>query len=230
MKVGTTINHYEVIDMVKPPSVALCRDLNLGLIRVIKADKGRKERESDILKRLDHRRIPTLIEVISGQDDYFIMDHIKGTDLQSYFHLNKISNRSFIQLLMEIASILEHVHCMNVIHGDLKPEHIVVNEVGCHLIDFGSAFIERDFGSFTLGYVAPERLLDTYLVDERSDIYSLGKLYEHMLNWYLKSNRMGIIKGRRLKKIIKKCLEVNPNERYQNATNLLIGLERIIFH
>ncbi len=233
MEVNKQVNQYiiyEVIASTEQAKSSLCRDLELGtdwFIKFVPATIVTSELTH--LLMLDHRRIPKVIDVIKSEEGtYYVMDYIKGLSLKEYFNYFKVNAHEIIQLLIHLTMILEHVHCMGVIHGDIKLENLVMDEQsGVHLIDFGSSFKDLDSGSFTVDYVAPERLMDTYRSDERSDLYTLGIMINKMLELRRHKMTFEFIKILRLKRVIRKCIRVNPQDRYQSASELKDALIKI---
>lgn len=229
MEIGNLIKRYKIIEISKKEKERIsgkCRDHLLGcewFIKFIPMDYV--SQEFDHLMLLDHRRIPKVIDIIKDtKGTYYIMDCIKGMNLYEYIKHYRFTYRALIKLVIDLCQILEHVHCMNVIHGDIKPENIVFDEENIHLVDFGSSFRGIDSNSFTIEYVAPERLLDTFMADERSDLYSIGILMKQLsiqINGYSIGDWLSFIK---VKRCIKKCCQINPSKRFQSVMDLKTSL------
>ena len=103
---------------------------------------------------------------------------------------NYLENKSLIKsIVCQIVYGLYILHSNNIIHHDIKPSNIIINENGdISIIDFGSAIFkgEESIGS-TLPYAAPEFLINNkQTVDEKYDIWSLGVI---LLQLYLKKNK-----------------------------------------
>ena len=149
---------------------------------------------------------------------------------------------------LQLASALDYLHNMNppVIYRDMKPSNVMIKpEGGVKLIDFGTAKeyeIENNADTTALGtrgYAAPEQFGDSkgrgiYNTDARTDIYNLGATLYHIVTGKNPCEPPYEIKPIRewnptlssgLEKIILKCTQANPNDRYQNCTELMYALE-----
>lgn len=120
-------------------------------------------------------------------------------------------------ILDELCDALIYLHSRGVVHRDLKPSNVMVTHTGNHvrLIDFG--FSDTDSHSIlkasagTVSYAAPE-VLSGGKADERSDIYSLGLLMAFL--------------SRRHQKVIRRCCELLPRNRYPSVTSVKKDLHR----
>lgn len=101
-----------------------------------------------------------------------------------------LSNKDLIKwILYQISYGLYILHSNKIIHNDIKPSNVLINQVGgVTICDFGSAaYKEEESNSFTRYYVPPEFLNDLRIIrDEKSDIWGLGVI---MIELYLKKNR-----------------------------------------
>lgn len=160
-------------------------------------------REARITAQLQHPATAPLYEL--GQNDqgdwFFAMKKIEGHTLfeiivglakreeafEQEFDLNRLLN-----ILVQIGDALAYAHVRGVIHRDVKPENIIVGMFGeVTLIDWGAAKVwgmPNDGDEDTKGqrggtplYMSPEQVLGNRLVDERTDIFSLGVVMYEML-------------------------------------------------
>lgn len=190
-------------------------------------------------------------------DVYTVMDFIPGNSFKDYLDSGTVfEEKSVIIWAKQIAATLGYLHSQKppIIHSDLKPGNIMLTPEGniC-LIDFNiSATLDGDTAwvtGYTNGYAAPEQIealhynqneLDHSLwktIDARADIYSLGAtLYHIMTGRKPKPDENGNVSDIRLTgikindifaHIIMKCLEPDPNRRYQSAEELLNDLKNI---
>lgn len=174
------------------------------------------EKEFEIAIQLSH---PNIVQTISLEEvadlgTCIIQEFIDGLTLDEFLakiHPNKQQTKT---LLCEICDALEYIHAHQIVHRDLKPNNILVTRDGNHakLIDFGLAdtnsydILKEPAG--TTGFASPEQQ-STDKIDNRSDIYALGAIINNLPNPTI-----------RLKKIAKKCLNPNPEKRFQSAKEI----------
>ncbi len=177
--------------------VHLARDLDLDLDVVLKtrrivnaADLDRLRREAGLLMRLvAHRGLPTVRSDVVDDDRYYmISDYIEGNDLQVLLAAGDgigLSLPTVLDLVDQLAQTLDHLHGHTppVVHGDVKPENVVVTADGrAVLIDFGAAMRVGDDRERlgTPGFSAPEVLAGEALTPA-ADVYSLAALTVFLL-------------------------------------------------
>ena len=227
-------------------------------IRTEIKDFVNKRAEVDVLKKLRHSCIPQVLDFLEIDGDvYTVMDFIPGNTFRQYLDDGKtFPESSVIIWTKQICATLCYMHGQKpaIIHGDLKPENIMLMPNGniC-LIDFNiSAILDGNNAwvtGYTNGYAAPEQIeamrynqneLDPKLwkkSDPRSDIYSLGATVYHLMcgtkpdpdeEGYVDDiQETGIKINNVFASIIMKCLEPNPDKRYQSAEELLTDLKNI---
>ncbi len=160
----------------------------------------RFEHESKALGRLQHPGIAQIYEASTadtgfGQQPYFAMELIRGQSLLSYAEIHHLDTRQRLELAAKVCDAVEHAHQRGLIHRDLKPGNILVDETGQpKILDFGVARVtesderatrQTDLGQIlgTLDYMSPEQVLaDPQEVDTRSDVYSLGVVLYELLS------------------------------------------------
>jgi serine/threonine protein kinase len=163
---------------------------------------------------------------------YIAMELIHGISLKQFIMQQSLSMRRALEIILQVAFALLHLHSHGVIHRDLKPENILIAEEGeIKVIDFGIAQLHEEkeskalvSGKFlgTPNYMSPEQKEDPFSVTFATDIYSLGViLYELVLGKlsYGVVNLTALPKG--LKKIAAKTLAVSVKERYQNISEFI---------
>ncbi len=161
----------------------------------------RLEAEADLLARLDHPGIARVIEsgfLSLGEaadrqppSPFFSMEFVEGVPINVFARDRGLDPAAIVELMRQVCEAVEHAHRRGIIHRDIKPDNILVDEKSHpRVLDFGVArAIERDLDVAltqpgllpgTLAYMAPEQAAgDTDGVDTRSDVYALGVvLYE----------------------------------------------------
>lgn len=205
--------------------------------------------EADILRRLDHPRIPRLYEYVEDERPYLAIQYVKGDDL-----LAKMGSRrrplpveKVIRWGMQVCDILHYLHTLKpeaIAYRDLKPSHIVIDRRGqAWLVDFNLALVLPPGGiatdaseEGTAGYAAPEQYGGT--VSPQSDIYGLGATLHYLLTG--RNPRLeapftfhqapprrvnpGVTAG--LERTLLRALKDDPNQRFKTARAFGKALER----
>lgn len=207
------------------------------------------EREANILKNVDHPVLPRIVDIINQDGTiYVVMDFIEGTTISDRLKKEGAQpQETVIEWGLQLASALDYLHNMKppVIYRDMKPSNVMIKpEGGVKLIDFGTAkeyIVENNADTTALGtrgYAAPEQFGDKqgrgiYNTDARTDIYNLGATLYHIVTGMnpceppyeirpIREWNPALSSG--LEKIILKCTQADPNDRYQNCTELMYAL------
>ena len=159
----------------------------------------RFEMESQALGRLQHPGIAQIYEAGAadtgfGLQPYFAMEFIKGRTLSEYVAEHSLKTRERLEIFAKVADAVHHAHQRGLIHRDLKPGNILVDETGQpKILDFGvaratdsdsQATMQTDLGQLvgTLAYMSPEQVMaDPNALDTRSDVYALGVILYELL-------------------------------------------------
>ena len=201
--------------------------------------------ETNLLKKLKHPNLPSIIDVIDQNDSILIvMDYIEGKPLSETLAEKKcLPCEEVIEWAKQLCDVLGYLHTRNppVIYRDMKPSNIMLKPDGTVvLIDFGTAreFKEKSMDDTvclgTQGYAAPEQFGGQGQTDTRTDIYCLGATIYHLVTGHNPSEppyEMYPIRywnpslSTGLEKIILKCTQKNPENRYQSCGELLYVLE-----
>ena len=208
------------------------------------------EREANILKNVDHPVLPRIVDIINQEGViYVVMDFIEGETISDRLKKEGAQPQELvIEWGLQLASALDYLHNMNppVIYRDMKPSNVMIKpEGGVKLIDFGTAKeydVENNADTTALGtrgYAAPEQFGDSkgrgiYNTDERTDIYNLGATLYHIVTGMnpceppyeirpIREWNPALSSG--LEKILLKCTQADPKDRYQNCSELMYALE-----
>jgi hypothetical protein len=169
-------------------------------------DLHRFLREARSVARLRHPSIVPVYEV--GQADslpYLVSEFVQGMTLADLMTARRLPPERTATLLAEVADALQYAHDQGVIHRDVKPSNILLdNDNHPHLMDFGLAKREAGEVSVTLegqvlgtpAYMSPEQASgEAHHVDGRSDIYSLGVILYQLLTGELpfKGNQRALL-------------------------------------
>ena len=174
-------------------------------LKVIKAGMAspallrRFEQEAEALGRLQHPGIAQIYEAGTadtgfGPQPYFAMEFIRGSGLRDYVEEHHLNTRQRLEIMEKVCEAVHHAHQRGLIHRDLKPGNILVDESGQpKILDFGVARVtdrdshatsQTDVGQLigTLAYMSPEQVLaDPLELDTRSDVYALGVILYELL-------------------------------------------------
>lgn len=203
------------------------------------------QREARILASLRHPNLPRVGDyyAIEGQGQYLIMDYIEGEDLrQRIERLNNLPERDVILIGIAICDALTYLHSRqpSVVHRDIKPGNIKITPSGeIFLVDFGLAKLmlsdqatTTGARAMTPGYSPPEQY-GTARTDSRTDIYSLGATLYAALTGVIPEDGLARATGKaeltpvrqlqpkirkQIAAVIEKSLEIEPDDRYQTAT------------
>lgn len=196
---------YEVIEHVRyggQGAVYRARQLRTNRLVALKllldgplATERQRERflrEIEVVARLRH---PNVVSVYDGgvvrNRHYYAMEFVEGVPIDDHALLHDLSPRDVVRLMLKVCGAVEHAHQNGVIHRDLNPANILVDEAGePRVFDFGlavdlwqpSAAAMTAPGCGTLPYMSPEQA-GGYdgRVDVRTDVYALGLILYQLL-------------------------------------------------
>ena len=170
------------------------------------------KKEFEIGYNLDH---PHLVRYVACGDDYLLTEYIDGLTLNKFAECNPEffkKKANVDRLLSELLDVLGYLHSHQIVHLDLKPDNILVTRVGndLKLTDLGFCYTDTfiDTTGRTNNYAAPEQFSDTSNVDERTDIFAIGKIIATLPY----ANRYG--------RVVERCTKPRKEERYQSVAEL----------
>ena len=170
----------------------LFQDINDGNSNndIILKDIKKIRKEINILKRLKHRNVIQLYEIMESKTNlYIIMEYCEGKELFDYIVKNKfLSEKEACFFFQQIIDGVEYLHLSNITHRDLKPENLLLDKNNRICIsDFGLSTITDDMNSLletpcgTPSYAPPEMLRGDKYNGVFTDIWSCGIILYSML-------------------------------------------------
>jgi RNA polymerase sigma factor (sigma-70 family) len=193
---------------------------------------GRFLQEAEILSKLEH---PNIVNV-HGLGRYpsgglfMVMDFVDGINLETRLHADNLKSVEVVSILSNIASAVAYAHEQGVIHCDLKPANILLNQHQEAIVtDFGFAHVmkssltARHTVGGTHGFMAPE-LMKGGRPSPSSDVFSLGVIIDRLLARAELSD--GLLSE--LVKIRDHCLQGEPRFRCSDARVLLTKIEKYL--
>lgn len=193
--------------------------------------------EAEIIAMTDH---PNIIKLYGhGEWErglYIAMEFIQGSSLRQTLLQTPLSLKRALEIVVDIAYALCHLHTHGVIHRDLKPENILITDDGqIKVIDFGIAQLlteQAPSGAPTkqrlIGtpiYMSPEQRENPENVSYPSDIYSLGIITYELVLGKLSHGQIHLsLMPKGLQKILNKALQPNPKDRYQDIVDFITDI------
>ena len=207
---GTTVSHYRITGKLgtggmgvvyEAEDTRLPRKVALKFLPDEVAEDPdavrRFRREAETIALLNHPHICTIYDVGDHDGRAFIaMECVDGVNFKTYMARETLGTAEIVELALQIAAALEAAHSKGIVHRDIKPGNILVNDSGqVKVLDFGLArrFRSEETGELgpdgstmpgrpmgTANYMAPERILQLPL-DPRSDLFSLGVIIYEMV-------------------------------------------------
>ncbi|MHC4941503.1 MAG: serine/threonine-protein kinase, partial [Planctomycetota bacterium] len=198
------ISGYEILERVGSGGMGKifrARQISMNRIVALKVLKkselkdalplDRLRREALLIARMDHPNVVRGIDM--GETDryyFFAMEFIEGRSVKAILDLfGPMDELKAISIVHDVARALQYVYEQKLTHRDIKPGNILISDTGVtKLADLGLAKGETDLSvtreGTTLGtpqYISPEQAKNPKAVDIRSDIYSLGATFYHMV-------------------------------------------------
>src|SRR5262249_19614263 len=199
------VSHYWILNKLGAGGIGIfymAEDIRLGRTVALKFlpdlfddDPPAVERfhhEARAASALNHPNICVLYDIGRAEGRLFLtMEYLEGRNLREHIAGKPLAIPEVLNLSRQIADALDHTHQVGIVHGDLRPDNIIVTKSGAKLLDFGLAKVHRgkSAGQMTAAllpmrkraaasssqYTAPEQLEGTE-EDGRTDIFALGAL------------------------------------------------------
>ncbi len=197
------------------------------------AASDRFAKEIRLITRLSHPNIIKIIAFNTDGDRKFYIMPIYNSSLRAIIPYLYGNYARQYKVISEILSGVAYLHSEGVLHRDLKPENILYNSDSDIVInDFGfSRQINSEstrltqygdaFGTYK--YTAPEQFKDACVVNEKADIYSLGKIIKDIVT----NGGQYEVPMDDMKYVINKCTDENPNRRFNSVSELKDTIDNI---
>ncbi len=218
---------------------------------------SRFKMEAQAAAGLSHPNIVSIYDVIDEGDLHYIVEElVEGITLKSYIVMKgKLDSKEAIGIAIQLAQGIEAAHEQHIIHRDIKPQNVLISKDGkVKVADFG---IARAASSQTMSfnvvgsvhYISPEQARGGYS-DERSDIYSLGITMFEMVTGKVPFEGDSTVTvalahleepitfpstynpdvSPSLERIILKCTEKRPENRYASAADVVADLRKALLN
>jgi len=149
-------------------------------------------KEGQAAGKLNHPNIVQAIDVgEAGGYHYFVMEYVEGKTIADDIAEGAFGEKEAIEIIIQVAHALTHAHSHGLVHRDVKPKNIMINQQGVvKLADMGLARETTDIEAAqseagkaygTPYYIAPEQIRGKIDIDGRADIYGLGATFYHMV-------------------------------------------------
>jgi len=161
---------------------------------------------------------------------WFAMEYVQGERFLEYFETHPCPLPDRLRIFQQVCGALEYLHGKGIIHSDLKPSNILIDESGTpKVLDFGIAKEFRretqllpELRIMTRGYAAPE-WQERGLVDRSTDVYSMGVILSQLV-----TGDVGKTRRRELDKICGKARRSDPAKRYRSVEALARDIEHFV--
>jgi serine/threonine protein kinase len=218
------------------------------------AFSDRFTREAKAMAKLNHPGIVSIHDFGHAEGlYYFLMELVDGASLNLLMQNGRVSPREALAIVPQICDALQYAHDQGIVHRDIKPQNILLDRQGrVKVADFGLAkLIEAENEPLVGGavnisstltevgkvmgtphYMAPEQVDDPGAVDHRADIYALGVVFYQMLTGELPSKPIAPPSRKvrldvRLDEVVLRALEREPEQRYQQVSQVKTAVETI---
>jgi serine/threonine-protein kinase len=248
-------------------SVFQAKDLRTGhpvAIKIPRAERvsdarflERLHREARIGRKLDHPGVVKVLPQEEVEQLYIVSEWIDGCSLRQILdEEGKLAPERAIHIARQVCDALSYIHSKEIVHRDVKPENIIVNDTGrVTVIDFGIAVLGAG-GKLTFAnptppmgtadYVSPEQVKGRR-ADARCDVYALGAVLYEMLTGGVPfggASPLAAMNQRlvsdptlpsdlnpeissRLRKVVLRALARNPINRYASASEFARDLDQV---
>ncbi len=162
---------------------------------------------------------------------YVVREFVCGSSLDDYIEYNgRIPDDTIRNIALDICAGLSAIHSLGIVHRDITPDNIIIEEDGnARIIDFGISRLSDEnkpkdtqiLG--TVGYAAPEQF-GFHQTTYKADIYALGVLINYMAEGVLPNEHL--TEGA-FRKIVLKCTQMDESKRYRNIDEVAAAIDKV---
>jgi serine/threonine protein kinase len=194
-------------------------------------------KEAEIIEMAQHPNIVRLFSHGEWEKGLYIgMEWIQGVSLRQFIQQKSLNLNRALEIILQVAYALCHLHTHGVIHRDLKPENILMTENGeIKVIDFGIAHTQESMEEERITqkkrmmgtpiYMSPEQKENPSFASYASDIYSLGIIAYELILGRLSHGVIHLdLLPKHLKQIIEKALQPELKDRYQDIVDFITDI------
>ncbi|MCD8181082.1 MAG: serine/threonine protein kinase [Firmicutes bacterium] len=180
----------------------------------------------EMMLGIRHKNLARVYEVCE-EESTVILEYVTGTPLSQLDR--RVDEGTVRKWMIQLCGAVSELHKNNIIHRDIKPSNIMLtDDGGIKLIDFDIARTHKEYMGKDTSYIgtegfAPPEQYGFAQTDARSDIYAIGAAAYSLLTNGEPVQNIDSYNGS-LKPIIKKCIQLNPNDRYKSADELAEAL------
>ncbi len=234
------LGDYELLECLSQNEISetfLIKSKEDGVLRIAKCYKKKSypaaDTESDILSSLHHDGLPQFVSCYeNGETVFVVREYVRGVSLEEYAGGKGLPPNEVLSVAKQLCDILAYLHGQKppIIHRDIKPGNIIINDGKIMLIDFGISRKYNDKATADTTYIgtrefSPPEQFGFSQTDNRSDIYAFGVLLCYLLTGGTDLKQIHQTVGnKKLRGIIAKCTAFSPDRRYADIASIKSAL------
>ena len=219
---------YEIIKSINETTLLAMRDGKIFVLKKIMPE------DTELYKKLcaiNNINVAKIYETVLIENDFYAVEEfIQGVTLDEFFNSHGLfSDEEIKPLILQLCNGLEAVHSLGIIHRDINPNNIMVDEKGSlKIIDFGISRIRKLKQSAdtqllgTHGFAPPEQYGFSQTGFE-ADIYSIGVLMNYLKTGCFPSEKTD---SGAFAPVIVKCTQMDKNNRYKSVVELAADISK----